>query len=358
MATRICPQCASQYVATVRRCIDCDIVLVDEVAPGRAGDGEAVSVGAPVGDGDQIGYELEGWGNQLKESLRGMLDLSGIPQAWEAGALVVSARHEATVDDLIATLEGSEIAHLDDDIAKVALEIEGLDADGHDDLDAKLIAQAIPHAWDDEGVLLVAEVDEDRVLTLIEEALERDDDEGDDGLAAQQALTALYVAVDKLAKGPDDRKPATAFVRAAASLDGLAVPYGFSSEDWYSLKEDADALAALVARFADPGAAVDPAGAGSPDEADVVAEGGDVVDGTDGTAADTVADTAAHTVADTAAHTVADPTGGASGDHAGDPVGGAVEDGTGHEGAEDAGDRVARATEAARSLRSRLVDLV
>ena len=34
MATRVCPNCGSQYVASVRRCIDCDVSLVDEVAEG------------------------------------------------------------------------------------------------------------------------------------------------------------------------------------------------------------------------------------------------------------------------------------------------------------------------------------
>ena len=33
MATRICPECGAQYVASVRRCIDCDAMLVDEVGP-------------------------------------------------------------------------------------------------------------------------------------------------------------------------------------------------------------------------------------------------------------------------------------------------------------------------------------
>ena len=33
MATRSCPECGSQYVASVRRCIDCDVVLVEDAAP-------------------------------------------------------------------------------------------------------------------------------------------------------------------------------------------------------------------------------------------------------------------------------------------------------------------------------------
>ena len=107
MATRTCPDCGAQYVATVRRCIDCDITLADEIlTAGAPADDDAVSSGAPVGAGDQIGYELDGWGNQLKVTLEGMLDRAAIGRVWEAGALVISVADEEAVDELIATLEG------------------------------------------------------------------------------------------------------------------------------------------------------------------------------------------------------------------------------------------------------------
>ncbi|MEZ5178541.1 MAG: hypothetical protein R2746_09745 [Acidimicrobiales bacterium] len=56
------------------------MVLTDEVAPDD-GASEGSSA-APMGDGDQVGYELAGWGNQLKVSLEGMLDKAGIARAW------------------------------------------------------------------------------------------------------------------------------------------------------------------------------------------------------------------------------------------------------------------------------------
>ena len=245
MATRTCPDCGAQYVATVRRCIDCDVVLID-VASGDA-TGTEPSSASPMGDGDQVGYELAGWGNQLKVSLEGMLDRAGIARAWEAGALVVSAADEAAVDDLIATLEGGDIDDLDDDVVRVALEIEGLDPEGHDELDARLLADAIWHAWDDEGALVVAEDDEERVLEIIDEVL---DDEGtgdgSDGLAAQEALSAAYVAVDRLIKGPHERKLAAAYVQAAERLTVVDVPYGFAASTWVELVEEAGALARAV----------------------------------------------------------------------------------------------------------------
>ena len=88
-------------MASVRRCIDCDAMLVDEVGP----EGDVVaSTATPLGAGDQIAYELDGWGNQLRVTLSGMLDLHGIAHVWEVGALVVAAPHEEAVDELIAAL--------------------------------------------------------------------------------------------------------------------------------------------------------------------------------------------------------------------------------------------------------------
>lgn len=243
MATRTCPDCGTQYVATVRRCIDCDTTLVDD----DTGRGEATpaAVSSPLGDGDQLGYELEGWGNQLKVTLEGMLEAEGVRRVWEAGALVVAAADETAVDELIATVEGDDVPGPDEDVDRVALEIEGLDGDGFAELDARLIAAAVPHAWDDEGALVISEADEDEVLALVEVVLEGAD-AGGDGLAAQQALSVLYVAVDRLVKDPTDAKLARTYTEAVGGLGGLGVPYGFAAGEWRSLVAEAEALAGLV----------------------------------------------------------------------------------------------------------------
>ena len=243
MATRSCPTCGTQYVASVRRCIDCDVILVDDVDDD---DVEATSTAAPVGAGEQIAYELEGWGNQLKVTLEGMLEGASVPRVWEAGALVVDARFEDQVDALIAVVEGADIPELDDDAPQIAFEIEGLDADRLAVLDARLIAESVAHAWSDEGELIVAEDDEDRVTALIEEALDADPDAAGDDLAVNERLTAVYVATDHLMKHPKDEKRAAAVAEAAAGLEGSPTPYGFSSEAWTDLLAEIDALVAAL----------------------------------------------------------------------------------------------------------------
>ncbi|MCU1357336.1 MAG: hypothetical protein JWM89_2754 [Acidimicrobiales bacterium] len=238
-------------MASVRRCIDCDVVLVDEVDPVAADPGATGSTGAvaasPLGDGDQIGYELDGWGNPLKVTLAGMLDRAGIRHVWESNALVVAASDEEEVDELVATVEGGEVVEgLDEDLPKVAFEIEGLDPDELADLDARLIAAHIAHAWEEDGALLVSEDDDDVVAAIIDEVLAGPDEDEGDGLAAQQALSELYVSVDKLMKDPTDKKLARRFTAAADAIVGLAVPYGLSGADWESLGEDVVALAESV----------------------------------------------------------------------------------------------------------------
>ncbi len=249
MATRVCPECGTQYVASVRRCIDCDAMLIDDVGA----EGVAVpTVAMPLGEGDQIAYELDGWGNQLRVTLSGMLDLHGIAHVWEVGALVVAAPHEAAVDELIAAVEGGEGEELDADVPQVAFEIEGVSADELAALDAELIAAHIPHAWQETGELLVPVESEEDVAQLIDGVLNPPAEEAEqDGLATHAALDALYVAVDKIGKDPADQKLVARYTAAADGLEGLSVPYGMSGNEWDALLEQVEELRGVLENTAD-----------------------------------------------------------------------------------------------------------
>lgn len=265
MATRVCPTCGSQYVASVRRCIDCDVMLVDDTTA----DGETTAVTAtPLGEGDQIAYELEGWGNQLRVTLAGMLDLASIPFVWEAGTLVVPALSEEQVDECIAAVEGGETEELNDDEPLVAFEIEGLTPDELAELDAQLIAEHVPHAWDEDGELLVPEASEAAVGEIIQAVLDGHDDEDDDGLDTHAALDALFVAVDKLVKDPSDQKLVARYRAAVDGITGRGVPYGLAGRAWDALQAQA---AALLGRLDGDGSVpdeVDEVESGEPDDAE------------------------------------------------------------------------------------------
>jgi hypothetical protein len=220
-------------VASVRRCIDCDVMLVDEERP----DGELIapSAATPIGDGDEVAYELDGWSNQLKLSLEGMLDREGIRRVWEAAVLVVPKESETQVDALIATVEGVEVLDaLDDNVVQVAFDLNELTADEIEELDARLVASEVVHKWTDEAELLVPEESAAAAEAMVDAVINPSGEADDDGLALQERLTSLFLAVDKLVKDPFDPKAVGRFVTASEGISDLGVPYGLAGEDWSS----------------------------------------------------------------------------------------------------------------------------
>ena len=242
-------------MASVRRCIDCEVVLVDQVA---GDEGPAVIEPSPVGDGDRVSYELEHWGNQLKVSLEGMLDQAGIRRLWEVGALVVAADDAEVVESLIETVEGRDVEDLQEMEEQLAFEIEGLDAEDVAELDARLIAAGIAHAWSEEGELLVALDHEEAVSAIVDAVVEGEVDDEVDGLAANQVLSDIYVALDRLVKAPTDHKLIQRLTDAAEPLTDIGVPYGFAAQEWAELKQEvADVVAVASGEEPEDDGAVD-----------------------------------------------------------------------------------------------------
>lgn len=242
-------------MASVRRCIDCEVVLVDQVA---GDEGPAVIEPSPVGDGDRVSYELEHWGNQLKVSLEGMLDQAGIRRLWEVGALVVAADDAEVVESLIETVEGRDVEDLQEMEEQLAFEIEGLDAEDVAELDARLIAAGIAHAWSEEGELLVALDHEEAVSAIVDAVVEGEVDDEVDGLAANQVLSDIYVALDRLVKAPTDHKLIQRLTDAAEPLKDIGVPYGFAAQEWAELKQEvADVVAVASGQEPEDDGAVD-----------------------------------------------------------------------------------------------------
>jgi len=230
-------------------------VLVDQVA---GDEGPAVIEPSPVGDGDRVSYELEHWGNQLKVSLEGMLDQAGIRRLWEVGALVVAADDAEVVESLIETVEGRDVEDLQEMEEQLAFEIEGLDAEDVAELDARLIAAGIAHAWSEEGELLVALDHEEAVSAIVDAVVEGEVDDEVDGLAANQVLSDIYVALDRLVKAPTDHKLIQRLTDAAEPLKDIGVPYGFAAQEWAELKQEvADVVAVASGEEPEDDGAVD-----------------------------------------------------------------------------------------------------
>ena len=141
---------------------------------------------------------------------------------------------------------------------QLAFEIEGLDAEDVAELDARLIAAGIAHAWSEEGELLVALDHEEAVSAIVDAVVEGEVDDEVDGLAANQVLSDIYVALDRLVKAPTDHKLIQRLTDAAEPLKDIGVPYGFAAQEWAELKQEvADVVAVASGEEPEDDGAVD-----------------------------------------------------------------------------------------------------
>ncbi len=193
---------------------------------------------------EQIAYELDGWARENRELLGRLLESEAIAHAWEAGTLVVRVDDEDRVDHLVEQVElGSG---LDPDEEQVVYDLDGWTDEQQDELVDQLTAAGIAYEWDEDGGLAVRETDEERVEALLDaieypdalpaEDADRDDedDEGDegDGLLAQDTLSELFVAADRLTHDPEDHEGVLSLVDAARLVATLPLPFGFEKATW------------------------------------------------------------------------------------------------------------------------------
>ncbi len=205
-------------------------------------------------DGDeQLGYDLGDWSRDARMLLDRLLEAGSIARVWEASTLVVRADDEGAVGELIDQVEASEEPPLDPDLPQVAYEMEGLGEDERARVGAALTERGIAHGWDETDDLVVYERDEERVEQLLDEieypdALDAADDpsDGGDGLMAQDTLSTLFVAADRLRRNVRDHQGVLALVDAADTVAGLSLPYGFEAGTWRRLVERSGALRAAI----------------------------------------------------------------------------------------------------------------
>jgi hypothetical protein len=191
---------------------------------------------------DQLAYENGEWDQSDRELLSQLLRAEDVPYAWEATTLVVDATDEEIVDRLIEQVEASSQPVLDPDAPKVVYELGGWDEARRADLAEALSAAGVAHGWDEEDDLVVLEEDEETVDPIVERldddadgdgaASSAADDGADDGLAAQDAMSELFVAADRLMHDPDDHEAVLRLVDATRLTESLALPYGFTAADW------------------------------------------------------------------------------------------------------------------------------
>lgn len=252
MATKFCMSCGGEFIATVERCPDCDIELVDE-APIDHLDPELGEDGTPEG---QIEYEIHSWALESRVMLEQLLEAAHIPHAWQGADLVVPAAFEGRVDALLAQVESTTLPMLDPDAPKVAYDIDDWTDEQQNLLIQALNEVGIVYEFDVEGAIVVLEENEERVEAIIDgidddpdadddEAAE-DDGSGYDGPEAMDVLSDLFVAADRLSHNATSPDGVLAIVDRAVDAEAMPLPFGFERTVWADILEQVTALRTLL----------------------------------------------------------------------------------------------------------------
>ncbi len=252
MATRRCPKCRSEYLATVEVCVDCDVELEDvETMLADAGsESSPYSGSSGIGDGDvldgrvtvdrstgRVSFALDDWASETRMMIGQLLAGEGIPFLWEAGTLVVTTESRVQAEELIAQADAVSRAVFDTDVETATYELDDWSDVQVNRLSEALVSQRIPFEFDMEGNLVIADTDEERVEGIFDGL---DLDWGDDAEAdsdsedidIQAVLSDLFVAVDRLRRSATDHEGVLGLLAAAGPIEGTAIPFGFDPSVW------------------------------------------------------------------------------------------------------------------------------
>ncbi|MFN8040329.1 MAG: hypothetical protein U0Q07_14045 [Acidimicrobiales bacterium] len=268
-STKWCLQCGGEFLASVERCPDCDLELVDE-RPEPALPDDATG-------GGEVLYDLAEWAAESRVMLEQLLEGEAVPHAWQGATLHVPVAFEARADNLVDHVEVATLPTLDPDADQVAYDLSDWSDDLQTHLVQILVTDGIPHEFDVDGDLVVLAEDEERVERLIDavefpDALPIDDgDRGDDqddaedddagdgdaagdddgGVDAQQVLSDLFVAADRLMHDARDHEGVLSLVDAADRAEAIRLPYGFDPAVWKDIVGQAIGLRAVFEGTAD-----------------------------------------------------------------------------------------------------------
>ena len=111
-----------------------------------------------------------------------------------------------------------------------------------------LLEAEIPYRWEANLVLVVPAVTEaevDRLLDELGEVAELEDDGGvDGGEEAQNGMSDLFVAADRLQHDPGDPEIAVDVLEAATTVRACLPPYGIERAVWRRIQDLASTVAA------------------------------------------------------------------------------------------------------------------
>lgn len=186
----------------------------------------------------KVHYDMELWTFDQRAELSAALADAEFPHYWDGEELVVPEAVEDDVDALFERLEELfgpfPIVLLDEDESTEFGLDEWTDADRRVLTDA-LVEGEIPHRW--EATTVVVAADAEHAVDDLLDAIEAGELLGtaDEGSAPPDgALSAMFVAADKLAKDPLDVPARNAMIELLAQLDRRHPPYGLAHRTWAS----------------------------------------------------------------------------------------------------------------------------
>lgn len=199
--------------------------------------------------GDWLAIELHEWASETRVLLAQLLVADGVIHSWQGTTLLANESSEAKIDALIEEAQAAQARDLDPHLPQTAFEMTDWNAGLQTELSQRLLAAGVPHEFDTDGDLVCHEDDEEHVEVLIEELLARCIDAELtelDGLEANNLLSAMFEATDRLRRDARDAKGVLGAVNHGERLATTATPFGFSASAWMSLRESCGALVELL----------------------------------------------------------------------------------------------------------------
>ncbi len=198
---------------------------------------------APPADSDEyVSYELHEWAVEDRVMVESLLRPHDIARVWEGATLVVRFADREVVEEVLDEVVVSTAPVLDPSADKVAFEIGTWSISGQDSVLDAVAAAGIEYEIDRAGDLIVLEADEERAEAVFD-ALDLDDPEGEHAESAQDVLSDLFLAVDRLSGNSRDAVARLDLVGGADRALDLPLPFGFDPAHWKDLVGRAEELA-------------------------------------------------------------------------------------------------------------------
>ena len=209
----------------------------------------------------KVHYDLTAWSWEQRAELSEALAEELIPHAWDGEELLVPEVVEADADALFERIE-SEIGpfpvalEADAEVTEFGLD-EWTDAD-REVLTEALVETEVPHRWEGTTVLVAGDAEDavDELLDAIEAGELVSADQDGPG-APDDALSAMFLSADRLAKNPNDADARVALIELSPLLEPKVPPYGMAQRPWAQAVGGVDAIVEVVRDEGDGAAGLD-----------------------------------------------------------------------------------------------------